>query len=246
MRPEILFTEGHARPEKVGLCPFSEIFYRQIEGFYISAAITNLTAEEKEEAFPFYEEIGQVIQDLGKEAFLPHVEARNVYRECEDEDERRWRIREMCKQGHANADAVVLVADVPAHGVGIELGWAEEWHKPVIALAREETKITELVTDSPVIWRFFTYQTQGEALQRLRVEISQMISVYSAFRDIIFGLKTGQESMVEASWGLILDCVRKGILPEGTLPFFQENITKHDRLNYFSPIGKVFMGGSSF
>lgn len=60
-------------------------------------------------------------------------------------------IRDRDKEWVRQADVIVAEVTTPSLGVGIELGWAEEWGKEVICLYREQDgrRLSALVDGAP-------------------------------------------------------------------------------------------------
>jgi nucleoside 2-deoxyribosyltransferase len=79
------------------------------------------------------------------------------------------------KKWVSEADIVVAEVTTPSLGVGMELGWAEEWSKKVICFYREQDnrRLSALVDGSPA-FSVYRYQTLAEVREILKKELGKL------------------------------------------------------------------------
>lgn len=66
------------------------------------------------------------------------------------------------------SEAVIAEVSTPSHGVGFELAYALERHKPILCLAREGVRVSKMLTGvHQAGFHFQTYRTIEEALAHL-------------------------------------------------------------------------------
>lgn len=67
-----------------------------------------------------------------------------------------------------NCDVLIAEVSIPSHGVGYEIGFALGLGKPVLALHREDRRVSKMITgnpDSNLI--VYSYQTIEEAIEQI-------------------------------------------------------------------------------
>jgi hypothetical protein len=62
-------------------------------------------------------------------------------------------------------DALVADVSAPSLGVGIEMGWADAFHVPVIAMNERGSKVSFSIDN--VVTQRFEYENQGDMLAKL-------------------------------------------------------------------------------
>jgi 2'-deoxynucleoside 5'-phosphate N-hydrolase len=67
-----------------------------------------------------------------------------------------------------NCDVLIAEVSVPSHGVGYEIGFALGLGKPVLALHREDRRVSKMISGNPdPNLRVCSYQTLEEAVQQI-------------------------------------------------------------------------------
>ncbi|MBI3875372.1 MAG: nucleoside 2-deoxyribosyltransferase [Verrucomicrobia bacterium] len=64
------------------------------------------------------------------------------------------------------ASVVVAEVSTPSHGVGYEIAYAIVTGKPVLCLAREEVKVSKMITGNPKL-TFARYESADEAVKEI-------------------------------------------------------------------------------
>lgn len=83
--------------------------------------------------------------DFQKELYLPLMQA-DYYKEHEFIFPHLQDIVKMTKEAIKNCDLVIADVSLPSTGLGIELGWAESFNKPIICIYKDGTTLSEAVT----------------------------------------------------------------------------------------------------
>ncbi len=95
----------------------------------------------------FYEAIGDLCSELGFAAHVPHLYTDPL----KNADLLPRVVYETDKAAVRAANIVIAYVGLNSLGVGIELGWADEWNIPLILLYEEGKKISRLPRGIPNI-----------------------------------------------------------------------------------------------
>jgi nucleoside 2-deoxyribosyltransferase len=106
---------------------------------------------------PIYEQIIELLKSHGT-VLSEHFGSSSLT--SNGEDLTNTFIRNRDKEWVREADLIIAEVTIPSLGVGIELGWAEEWDKKVICLYREQEgrRLSALVDGAPG-FQVFRYKT---------------------------------------------------------------------------------------
>ena len=136
-----------------------------MEKVYIAGSLVHVPKER----WVFYEEIGDVVKSVGLVPHIPHIHtARGL-------DPKGFEL-DPVKVFNTNMGVVreskLIIADVTnrSTGTGIEIGAALELKKPIIALSKETTRVSKMVTGPAKSGAIdlIIYKTEEEGLERLR------------------------------------------------------------------------------
>jgi len=122
---------------------------------YISGALTN--ASEK----GFYEALGEVVEVAKYTAYIPHKHTdpdKNpdaTPKEVYDTDKKV--VEESC--------LVILCANNPSFGTGMEAEIASAAGIPILVLAREDVRVSRMILGAPSVREVVRYETEHEALE---------------------------------------------------------------------------------
>jgi len=144
---------------------------------YICGPLTELPNEKQGQAKVFYEKISELCQDVtGLRGFLPHehydpVKHANFTPSAVDAAERN--------QVSEKTSILLVVAIAPSWGGGIEVEIANRNNIPVIILCEKEKlenrKISRLLRGNPAVKVIIPYDTEEDALKKLRAELTTIL-----------------------------------------------------------------------
>lgn len=144
---------------------------------YISGALTNLPAADKEAQKRYYERLGDTCRKIGMEAHVPHLHS--------DPDlHRGLSPREVYNLDVAAIRSCsLLIADLtyPSFGVGGEIEVAREANILIVALWREKTHVSRFPRGNPAIVDCLIYSDLNEACSLLAEFLKTAGEIHSIF-----------------------------------------------------------------
>lgn len=141
---------------------------------YVCGPLTELVAEEKIRVKTFYQRIGDACEEvIGSRAFIPHEhfdpEKHGHFKPKEVDKTERYQV---CYK----TSVLIVVAIAPSWGGGIEVEMANQNNVPAILLCEREKlqarKISRLLIGNPAIKTIIKYDTENEAILKLKEAIS--------------------------------------------------------------------------
>lgn len=125
---------------------------------YFSCSLTGGRQDQ-----PTYAALVAHLQALGHQVLTAHLAAEQVL--AEDAQHGPVAIFERDTAWLRACDALIAEVSTPSHGVGFEIAYALDRHKPVLCLAREGVRVSKMLTGiRQPGFQFHTYQTLEEAL----------------------------------------------------------------------------------
>jgi len=110
-----------------------------------------------------YQALVDHLQALGHRVLSAHLASTTVL--AEDAANSAEAVFERDTGWVRDCEAVIAEVSTPSHGVGFEIAYALERQKPVLCLAREEVKVSKMLTGiRREGFAFQTYRTADEAL----------------------------------------------------------------------------------
>ncbi len=133
---------------------------------YICGALTELDPTHRDEVKDFYIQLADACKAaIGVRGFVPH-EHYDPIKNADAKDtvvysaERRIVTEE--------TSLLVVYAIEPSWGAGIEVGWANEHHIPILVLVPGDKKVSRLLTGGPMVRAVLSVRGYDHALQELR------------------------------------------------------------------------------
>lgn len=142
---------------------------------YVSGALTDVPTETRPKYIAFYEDLGRMINNLGLTAYVPHWNTDPV----KHKDVTPRQVDLIDRTAVTSAMLVLVVADNPSLGVGIEVEMAYHAGKPVVLLASSERVerrlISRLVRGNPSVTHEILYSTFEQGVQEAEAFIRHFL-----------------------------------------------------------------------
>lgn len=144
---------------------------------YVCGPLTELTPEERAAIKAFYVAIADLFEaETGVRAFVPHEHYDPVkhghYTAPEVDAAER---EQVCER----TSLLIVVAEAPSWGGGIEVEMANRSGIPVIILCEqrklEARKISRLLRGNPSVVKIITFDSHEDAIAKLRVELPKLL-----------------------------------------------------------------------
>lgn len=134
---------------------------------YISGALTGI--EKPAEIKAFYEAIGLLCQEIGFQAYVPHLTTDPT----NNPDVSPRQVFETDKLQVSSSDLVIAYLGIPSFGVGMELAYAEINNIPLILLYERGKNISRFPRGTPTVISEIQFSSYEDALARLRTILEQ-------------------------------------------------------------------------
>jgi len=134
---------------------------------YISGALTGI--ENSVEIKAFYEAIGSLCQEIGFQAYVPHLKTDPT----NNPDVSPRQVFETDKHQVSIADLVIAYLGYPSFGVGMELAYAETKTIPLILLYERGKNISRFPRGIPTVISEIQFSSYEDALSQLRSILEQ-------------------------------------------------------------------------
>jgi nucleoside 2-deoxyribosyltransferase len=134
---------------------------------YISGALTGI--ENSTEIKAFYEAIGSLCQEIGFQAYVPHLKTDPT----NNPDVSPRQVFETDKHQVTASDLVIAYLGYPSFGVGMELAYAETKNIPLVLLYERGKNISRFPRGIPTVISEIHFSSYEDALARLRSILEQ-------------------------------------------------------------------------
>ena len=134
---------------------------------YISGALTGI--EKPVEVKTFYEAIGLLCQEIGFQAYVPHMYSDPI----NHPDVSPNQVFERDKYQVSTSDLVIAYLGSFSFGVGMELAYAETNNIPIIIIYEGYKKISRFPLGIPTLIAEVQFQTYEDALKQLKNLLEQ-------------------------------------------------------------------------
>ncbi|HEY9637967.1 MAG TPA: XRE family transcriptional regulator [Coleofasciculaceae cyanobacterium] len=134
---------------------------------YVSGALTGIKNPVAIKAF--YEAIGLLGEELGFEAYVPHLSTDPINNPDVSPDQ----VFETDKRQVSTSDLVIAYLDYPAFGVGMELAYAEINAIPIILLYEKDKRVSRFPRGIPTVFCEIQFNDYEDALTQLRSVLEQ-------------------------------------------------------------------------
>ncbi len=146
-------------------------FIPSVKRAYIAGALSNLE-EDAGSQYQMYEGIGEICEDLGIHARIPHIHNGENKKENHEKDPRQvfeWGSNEV-----AEADVIIAEVSYPSLGTGSEIMYAWQLKKPVVLLSRRGQYVSKFVTGNPAVVYHAEYGSVEEVQKVARNILKQL------------------------------------------------------------------------
>jgi nucleoside 2-deoxyribosyltransferase len=130
---------------------------------YISGALTGI--KNSVEIKAFYEAIGSLCQQIGFQAYVPHLKTDPT----NNPDVSPRQVFETDKLQVSKSDLVIAYLGSPSFGVGMELAYAETNAIPLILLYEQGKNISRFPRGIPTVIYEIQFSSYEDALAQLRI-----------------------------------------------------------------------------
>lgn len=134
---------------------------------YISGALTGI--ENLVEIKTFYEAIGALCQQIGLQAYVPHLNTDPI----NHPDVTPQQVFELDKYQVSQSDLVVAYIGFASLGVGMELAYADTNSIPIVLLYEEGKHISRFPRGIPSVISEIQFTNYENALMQLKVVLEQ-------------------------------------------------------------------------
>jgi len=134
---------------------------------YVSGALTGIKNAAVIKAF--YEAIGSVCEELGFDAYVPHLSTDPI----NNPDLSPYQVFETDKHQVSTSDLVIAYLGIPSFGVGMELAYTETNTIPLILLYEQGKNISRFPRGIPTIISEIQFSSYEDALAQLRSILEQ-------------------------------------------------------------------------
>ena len=138
---------------------------------YISGALTGIDNQESIKAF--YESIGLLCQELGLNAYVPHLHTDPVKHPHVTPDQ----VFTKDKNQVINSDLLIAYIGYPSFGVGMEIAYAETKNIPTILLYEKDKTVSRFPRGIPHKIAEIQFEDYEDALNQLRKVLLTHISI---------------------------------------------------------------------
>ena len=125
---------------------------------YISGALTNSSRKE------FYEKIGQLLEEIGNQPYIPHLHTDPE----KNPDATPAEVYKVDMMQVEKSAIVIAYVGYPSLGVGAELEHANAKGIPLILLHEVGEKVSRLALGIPTVQKVIAYRCEEEALRENR------------------------------------------------------------------------------
>lgn len=139
-----------------------------VHSVYIAGPITNIGDFEKQTRF--YEQLGEVVEQMGCRACIPHRDNEENQKEQKNPSVVYAWATEQVK----NCDVIVAEVSVPSLGTGGELIEAIKAGKHVILMSREGSRVSAFARGNPAVVYHIEYKDEQDAARQLRNVLRQL------------------------------------------------------------------------
>ncbi len=134
---------------------------------YISGALTGI--EKPAEVKSFYEAIGLLCQEIGFQAYVPHMYTDPI----NNPDVSPSQVFERDKHQVSTSDLVIAYLGSFSFGVGMELAYAETNNIPIVIIYEKDKVISRFPLGIPTLIAEVQFQTYEDALNQLKNVLEQ-------------------------------------------------------------------------
>jgi nucleoside 2-deoxyribosyltransferase len=137
-----------------------------------------------EEWWTIYEKMADIVKKLGLKTFVPHIDcAKKIRQKKKDIHNPKLDPSVRAKAYRVNLEAVrnskLLIAEVTntSIGTGVEIGFALQFKKPIICLARKDADVSSMVLGPAHLGliKMIRYEKEEEALTKLESMLKEML-----------------------------------------------------------------------
>lgn len=133
---------------------------------YVSGALTGVTDPAVK---AFYESIGSVCEDLGLDAYVPHLNTDPI----NNPDATPTCVFETDKDKVITSDLVIAYVGTPSLGVGMELAYAEANKIPIVLLSETGNHVSRFPRGIPTIVTDIAFDDYQDGLTQLKGALEQ-------------------------------------------------------------------------
>lgn len=155
---------------------------------YVCGPIRELSLEERPHVLRFYEKIADVCETIARiRPFVPHQRFDpDDYVSATPQDIYRVEYDQVCNK----TSLLIVVAVAPSWGGGMEVQMANTNRVPIVLLCEREKlksqRISRLLLGSPALMEVIEYDTQDEAIDKLKAWIINLWIDFSDFYETYF------------------------------------------------------------
>ena len=139
----------------------------KLNPIYVSGALTGIENPERIKAF--YETIGSLCEEIGFEAYVPHINTDPI----NNPDISPRQVFETDKSQVTASDLVIAYVGYPSFGVGMELAYAETNSIPIILLYEKGKEISRFPRGIPTVIVEIQFKDYEDALTQLKSVLEQ-------------------------------------------------------------------------
>jgi hypothetical protein len=134
---------------------------------YICGALTELDPGHRDQVKEFYVKLGDICQEtIGIRGFVPHEH----YDPIKNADAKDTTVYSAEYRIVTEETSVLIVYAIePSWGAGIEVGWANEHHVPIVILVPGGKKVSRLLTGGPMVFSVIKVRDYDHAALELKV-----------------------------------------------------------------------------
>ncbi|MDP2631531.1 MAG: deaminase [Candidatus Uhrbacteria bacterium] len=149
---------------------FATTLKPSVKSAYISGALTNLPEDKKDSQKKLYEDLGKVCNELGIDAYIPHLHSdpeTNI--DVPSSEVFKIDAQKVCEAG-------VTIAEVsyPSLGTGGELMTAHVHDKPLVLLSKKDTSVSRFAKGNPAVVYHIEYEDSEDACRQLKNVLKQL------------------------------------------------------------------------
>ncbi|MDF1497197.1 MAG: hypothetical protein P1P90_04000 [Patescibacteria group bacterium] len=133
---------------------------------YICGALTELDPKHRDEVKEFYVRLGDACRvAIGVRGFVPHEH----YDPIKNASAKNTVVYSAERRIVTEETSVLIVYAIePSWGAGIEVGWANEHHVPILVLVPEDKKVSRLLTGGPMVSAVISVRDYDHAVLELK------------------------------------------------------------------------------
>lgn len=152
---------------------------KKIAQVYVAGSLKHAPREH----WNIYEKIGKVVEEVGMNAYVPHLNSINTFGFTDEEilnglaEHVVDKVFETDKKIVENCDIVVAEVSHPSLGTGMEIGWALAKNKKIVCLTKDVLNVTPLIRGATKkgLIKLIEYENEEEVLNRLREHLKVII-----------------------------------------------------------------------